>query len=68
MVVEQVSETELRIRRAKVVPEDELPFCEELATRLSNRDRDLFLDMLDNPAAPNAARVEEAVRHQVRRA
>ena len=41
VIVEQLSETEVRIRRAKVVAEDELPFVEEATSSLSDHDRDL---------------------------
>ena len=68
VVIDQVSETELRVRRAKVVPEDELPFREELAPLLPDRDRDLFLDLLANPPAPTPALTGAAVRHKARRA
>src|SRR5438034_1645452 len=54
-MVEQVSETELRIRKARVIPEDELPFVEEAMAPLSDRDRDVFLALLDNPPPPNDA-------------
>ena len=49
VIIEQISETELRIRKAQVIPEDELRFAEERRTPLSDRDRDLFLDLLENP-------------------
>ncbi len=55
VLVEQVSETELRIRKARVIPEDDLPFIEEATAPLSDRDRDVFLAMLDNPPPPNDA-------------
>ena len=55
VLVEQVSETELRIRKARVTPEDDLPFVEEALTPLSDRDRDAFLALLDNPPPPNDA-------------
>ena len=54
LIIEQVSETEIRIRKARIVPEDELQFREESTIRLSDRDRDLFLNLLDNPPKPNA--------------
>ena len=68
VVLEQVSETELRIRRAKVIPEDELPFREELTSPLSTRDRDVFFALLENPPAPTPALEEAASRHKARRA
>jgi hypothetical protein len=55
VLVEQVSETELRIRKARVIPEDDLPFLEEAMGSLSDRDRDVFLALLDNPPPPNDA-------------
>jgi hypothetical protein len=55
VLVEQVSDTELRIRKARVIPEDELPFVEEAMAPLSDRDRDVFLALLDNPPPPNDA-------------
>ncbi len=67
VVVEQVSETEIRVRRAKVVPEDELPFGEEATSPLSDRDRDHFLDLLAAPPAPTPALEQAAARHKARR-
>lgn len=55
VLMEQVSDTEVRIRKARVIPEDELPFVEESMTPLSDRDRDLFLALLDEPPSPNEA-------------
>ena len=55
VIVEQVSDTEVRIRKAVVIPEDEVRFSEETASTLSDRDRDRFLDLLDNPPEANAA-------------
>ena len=55
VIIDQVSETEIRIRKAVVIPYDEVPFYEETASPLSDRDRDRFLDLLDNPPEANAA-------------
>src|SRR5947208_14083220 len=55
VLIEKVSETELRIRKARVIPEDDLPFIEEAMAPLSDRDRDVFLALLDNPPPPNDA-------------
>lgn len=55
VLVEQVSDTELRIRKARVIPEDDFPFVEETMAPLSDRDRDVFLSLLDNPPPPNDA-------------
>lgn len=66
VIVEQVSDTEIRIKRAKVVAEDDLLFAEERTTNLSDIDRDLFLKMLSKPAIPNEALKTAAVRHKAR--
>lgn len=55
LLIEQVSDTELRIRKARVIPEDDLPFVEETIAPLSDRDRDVFLALLDDPPKPTAA-------------
>lgn len=67
VIVEQVSETELRIRRAKLVAEDDLPFVEETSKPLSDRDRDRFLNLLANPPAPTSSLKKAAARHKARR-
>lgn len=67
VIIEQVSETEIRVRRAKVVPEDELGFREEATHPLPDRDRDRFLDLLANPPAPTPALKKAAARHKTRR-
>lgn len=66
VIIEQVSASEIRVRRAKVVPEDELPFAEERPTPLTDRDRDRFLSLLANPPAPNKALKKAAARHKAR--
>jgi hypothetical protein len=64
VLIEEVSETELRIRKARVIPEDEVRFVEESPVRLSDRDRDLFLALLDAPPAANEALKGLATKHQ----
>jgi Protein of unknown function (DUF1778) len=66
VIIEQLSDTELRIRKAQVVPEDELRFQEELRTPLSNRDRDRFLALLDNPPPANEALRQAAAEYRRR--
>jgi hypothetical protein len=63
VIIEQISETELRVRKARVVPEDEIRFREETPLVLSDRDRDRFLEALDHPPKPNAALKRAAARH-----
>src|ERR1022692_4801500 len=43
VIIDQLSDTELRIRKAVNIPEDEIRFAEETAVPLSDRDRDRFL-------------------------
>jgi uncharacterized protein (DUF1778 family) len=67
VIIEQVSDTELRIRKAQVVPEDEYRFAEEaVVAPLSDRDRDRFLAMLDNPPAANEAFHRAAAKYRKR--
>jgi hypothetical protein len=68
VVIEQLSDTELRIRKAKVIPEDQIRFYEESASPLSDRDRDVFLALLDKPPAANRAFRRAAVRYKKRHA
>ena len=63
VIVEQVSDTEIRIRKAVVIPEDEVRFYEETAAPLSDRDRDRFLDLLDHPPAATEALKRAARKH-----
>ena len=53
VIVEHVSPTELRIRRARVVAEDDLPTGEVI--RLSRAEWERFVAVLDAPPKPNAA-------------
>jgi hypothetical protein len=55
VIIERVGENEIRIRKAVVVPVDELPLMEDHLKPLSDRDRDLFLSLLDNPPEPTPA-------------
>jgi uncharacterized protein (DUF1778 family) len=67
VILEQPSETEVRIRRAKLVAEDDLLFAEEASTPLSNRDRDHFLSLLAAPPALTPALKAAAARYKARR-
>jgi len=55
VVLEEISETEIRIRKTVGLGESRPDFLEEKITVLSDRDRDLFLELLANPPAPNEA-------------
>ncbi len=66
VLVEEVSETELRIRKAVILPEDEVPFTEEQRAPLSDEDRDFLLALLAAPPQANAA-LKNAARSKRRR-
>ena len=66
VLIEQISDTELRIRKAQVIPEDEIRFREEVSTPLSDKDRDILLALLDNPPLPNAALKKLVAKHKRR--
>jgi uncharacterized protein (DUF1778 family) len=67
VIIEQLSDTEVRVRRANAAAEDDLPFAEETATPLTDRDRDRFLELLAHPPAPTLALQAAAARRQARR-
>ncbi len=55
VIVEPISENEYRIRKAEVIPRDELRFPEEdMPIELSERDAIRFLEALEAPPEPNA--------------
>jgi uncharacterized protein (DUF1778 family) len=66
VTIERVSDSEVRIRKAVVIAEDEVRFSEQSATPLSDRDRDAFLSLLDSPPAPNEALRAAAARQKKR--
>jgi hypothetical protein len=53
VIIEQVNENELRIRKARVIPEDEIRFPEEVPIVVSDRERERFLHALEHPPKPN---------------
>jgi hypothetical protein len=55
VILEQVSESEVRIRRTGGRPDEPAELAEETITTLSDRDRDRFLRLLEDPSPPNAA-------------
>jgi hypothetical protein len=55
VTIQVMSDTELRIQKAVVVPQAALPLMEDALQPLSDRDRDLFLDLLENPPEPTPA-------------
>jgi len=61
-----VSETELRIRKAVILPEDEMPFTEEQRAPLSDEDRDFLLSVLAAPPKANVI-LKKAAREPRRR-
>jgi hypothetical protein len=66
ILIEEISNTELRIRKAQVIPEDDIRFREEVSMPLSDRDRDIFLSLLEKPLAPNKALKKLVAKHKRR--
>ena len=63
VIIEAVSDTEYRIRKARVIPEDDLRFPEEeMPIQLTEREGKMVLEMIDNPPKPNAAARRAAKR------
>lgn len=66
LIVEQLSDVEIRIRKKDAIQGDETEFAEERITMLSDRDRDRFLQLLENPPEPNAALRKAMGEHRKR--
>ena len=66
VLVEEVSETELRIRKAVTLPQGEVPFAEEQRSPLSDEDRDFVLSLLATPPKANA-NLKNAAKERQRR-
>lgn len=64
VLVEQVSDSEVRIRKA--ASESDSRFAEEVATSLSDRDRDALWSLLVDPPDPNDALRKAASRDSAR--
>ena len=55
VTIQQISENEVRIRKKTGDADEDVVFVEESITVLSDRDRDRFLHLLENPPPPNEA-------------
>jgi uncharacterized protein (DUF1778 family) len=65
VIVEAMSDTEFRVRKARVIPEDELRFPEDdMPIKLTERETLMVLDMMENPPKPNAALRRAAKRYR----
>ena len=64
VIMEQLSDAEVRIRKAKLTAGGNAVFPEETVTTLSDRDRDLFLRLLENPPRANAALRKAMSKHR----
>ncbi len=62
VIIEQVSDSEIRIRKAVVIPEEEVRFVESFVQPLNDEDRDRFLDLIDNPPSANESLKRAATR------
>lgn len=67
VIIEQVSEGEIRVRRVESVPDPEIQILEEVPQPLSDRSRDHFLQVLAQSFAPSTALTVAAERHMSRR-
>ena len=66
LLVDQVSDTEYRVRLAKTIAVNEILFPEETLQPLSDRDRDVFLAILEDTSPPNEALRKAMQRQKVR--
>lgn len=64
LIIEQLSDVEVRIRKTDATRDDETEFAEERMTVLSDRDRDRFLELIENPPKPNAALRRAMAEHR----
>lgn len=63
VILEPISPNEYRLRKAEVIPTDDLVFSEEkMPVELSKRDARRFLAALKQPPQPNAAARRAAKR------
>jgi hypothetical protein len=67
VLVEELSETELVIRKAVILPEDEATYAEEHRSPLSDADRDFVLALLAAPPKGNAELKKAAKEQRHRR-
>jgi hypothetical protein len=65
VIIEALSDNEYRVRKARVIPEDELHFPEEQGpVALSEKDAQAVLAMIENPPKANAAAKKAAKRYR----
>lgn len=58
VTIQKISENEVRIRKKTGDAEEDVVFPEESMTVLSDRDRDRFLELLENPPPPTPALID----------
>lgn len=68
VIVQQINESEVRIRLASDRCDEQPQFVEESSTQLSNVDRDRFLALLKSPPKPTAALKRAMAKHRARHA
>ena len=64
LTIEQLSDVELRIRKTDTIQENQTEFAEERMTVLSDRDRDRFLELIENPPEPTASLRKALAQHR----
>ena len=68
IIIERVGPTELRLRVAGAVAEENPPddADDDQLKPLSDRDRDLLLDLMENPPEPSPALIKAIQMHKAR--
>ncbi len=64
VILEKISDTELRIRRTDETARAVRKFPEQTGTALSDRDRDRFLELMESPPRANAALRKAMSKHR----
>ncbi len=67
VIIEAISDTEVRVRKAEAIQEDELVFSQEnMPIKLTEREACDFMETFMNPPKPNAAARRAARRFKAK--
>lgn len=65
VIIEAVSDNEYRVRKARVIPEDDLQFpADQTNIVLTEREAKQVIDLIEHPPKPNAALRRAAKRYR----